>query len=73
MLPPLAVRRATIAAPYLRVLQKAAEISGGITALAAALSVAPERLESWLTGDVVPPVDYYVAALQIVEGSKSKQ
>jgi hypothetical protein len=56
-----------IAAPYLRVLRKAAEIAGGETALAAALDVAPDTLRSWLAGEVVAPVDFYVAALEIVE------
>ena len=67
MLSPVAVRRSLIAAPYLRVLRKAAELAGGETALAAALAVVPERLRSWLAGDVVPPMDFYVAALEIVE------
>jgi DNA-binding transcriptional regulator YdaS (Cro superfamily) len=60
-------RRALISAPYLRVLRKAAEIAGGESALAAVLAVAQETLRSWLAGDVVPPVNFYVAALQIVE------
>jgi hypothetical protein len=64
---PVTARRALIAAPYLRVLRKAADISGGETALAAALAVAQETLSSWLAGEVVPPVDFYVAALGIVE------
>ena len=63
----MTARRALISAPYLRVLRKAAEIAGGESALAAALAVAPDRLRSWLAGDVVPPVDFYVAALGIVE------
>ena len=67
MLPPVTAPRALISAPYLRVLRKAAEIAGGESALAAALAVAPDRLRSWLAGDVVPPVDFYVAALGIVE------
>jgi hypothetical protein len=66
-MPPVAARRALIAAPYLRVLRKAAEITGGEMALAAALAVAPETLRSWLAGDVVPPVDFYIAALGMVE------
>jgi len=61
------VRRALIAAPYLRVLRKAVGIAGDETALAAALAVAPETLRSWLTGDVVPPVSFYAAALELVE------
>jgi len=61
-----------IAAPYLRVLRKAVEVAGGETALAATLVVAPETLQSWLAGEVVPPVDFYMAALEIVEPSKGK-
>jgi hypothetical protein len=57
-----------IAAPYLRVLRKAAQIAGGESALASALGVPLERLASWLGGEVVPPVDFYIAALHIVEG-----
>jgi DNA-binding transcriptional regulator YdaS (Cro superfamily) len=68
----VAARRALIAAPYLRVLRKAAEIAGGETALAAALAVAPERLRSWLAGEVVPPVSFYAAALGIVERATSR-
>ena len=71
MYSPVAVRRSLIAAPYLRVLRKAVELAGGETALAAALAVAPERLKSWLAGDVVPPVDFYVAALEMVERTTS--
>lgn len=63
----MVARRAQIAAPYLRVLRKAADIAGGETALAAALAVAQDTLRSWLAGEVVPPVDFYVAALGIVE------
>ena len=67
MVPPVAARRSLIAAPYLRVLRKAVELTGGETALAAALAVAQDTLRSWLAGDVVPPVAFYVAALEIVE------
>jgi hypothetical protein len=53
------------------VLRKAVDLAGGEIALAAALVVAPERLRSWLAGEVVPPVDFYVAALGIVERAKT--
>ena len=69
MTPPVAARRALIAAPYLRVLRNAAELAGGETAFAAALGVAPEKLRSWLGGEVVPPVASYMAALEIIERS----
>ena len=68
---PVAVRRAIIAAPYLRVLRNAAQLVGGETALAAALAVAPEKLRSWLAGEVVPPVAFYVAALEIIERARA--
>src|SRR6185503_12956908 len=71
-MPPVATRRALIAAPYLRVLRKAAEITGGEKALAAALAVAQDTVRSWLDGEVVPPVHFYVAALEIVEHSEGK-
>lgn len=66
------VRRALIAAPYLRVLRKAVDLSGGESALAAALGVAPERLTSWLAGEVVPPVDFYLLAMKIVERATAR-
>ena len=72
MVPPVAARRALIAAPYLRVLRKAADIKGGDTALAAALAVASDTLRSWLAGDVVPPVKFYMAALEIVERATAR-
>ena len=68
---PVAVRRAVIAAPYLRVLRNAAELVGGETALAAALAVAPEKLRSWLAGEVVPPMAFYVAALELIERARA--
>lgn len=72
MLPPLTALRALITAPYLRVLRKAADLAGGEIALAAALAVAPEMLRRWLAGELVPPLDSYVAALEIVERSTAR-
>jgi hypothetical protein len=59
--------RASIAAPYLRVLRKASQIAGGDTELAAILAVPVEKLRIWLAGEVVPPIDVYLGALEIVQ------
>jgi hypothetical protein len=61
-----AARRARIDAAYLRTLRRAVEIAGGQAALATAWGVGCEKLGSWLAGEVVLPVDYYVRALAIV-------
>ena len=60
-------RRARIDAPYLRTLRAAVKATGGEAALAAAWGVPPEKLASWLAGEVVLPVDLYVAALGILQ------
>jgi hypothetical protein len=62
-----AVQRSSIDATYLRTLRKAALIAGGEAKLALAWSVAPEQLAIWLAGEVVLPVDFYIAALGIIE------
>ena len=59
-------RRARIDAAYLRTLRRAVEIAGGEAALAAAWSVARDKLASWLAGELVLPVSYYMLALAIV-------
>jgi hypothetical protein len=59
-------RRARIDAAYLRTLRRAVEISGGEAALATAWSVARDKLASWLAGELVLPVSYYMLALAIV-------
>jgi len=60
-------RRIRIAAAYLRVLREAAEISGGEAALASAWGIAPELLRSWLAGELVLPVKFYIAALELID------
>jgi hypothetical protein len=64
-----AVSRAVIDAPYLRTLRRAAQIVGGEAALAAAWNIPPETLRSWLAGEIVLPIDFYMAALEIVQRS----
>ena len=59
-------RRPPIDAAYLRTLRRAVEIAGGEAALAAAWSVARDKLASWLAGEFVLPVSYYMLALKIV-------
>jgi hypothetical protein len=53
----------------LRLLRKALQLIGGEAQLAAAWGVPPEKLRSWLSGESVLPVDFYMAALEIVEGA----
>ena len=65
-------RRARIDAAYLRTLRRAVEIAGGEAALAADWSVARDKLASWLAGELVLPVRYYMLALAIVS-SKGKE
>ena len=66
-MPPTAAQRASIDAPYLRMLRRAAQIAGGEAKLAALLVVPAEKLRSWLAGEIVPPLDFYMAALDIVQ------
>jgi len=65
-MPTEAARRVRIAAAYLTALRAAVEISGGEAALASAWGVAPELLGSWLAGELVLPVKFYIAALEMI-------
>jgi hypothetical protein len=65
-MPTEAARCVRIDAAYLRTLREATEISGGEAALASAWGVARERLGSWLAGEFVLPVSFYMAALEII-------
>jgi hypothetical protein len=67
-MPPPALR-ASVDAAYLRLLRKALQLIGGEAQLAAAWGVPPEKLRSWLSGESVLPVDFYMAALEIVENA----
>jgi hypothetical protein len=71
-MPTEAARRVRIDAAYLRALREATEISGGEAALASAWGVAPELLGSWLAGEFVLPVKWYIAALEMI-GAKREQ
>lgn len=55
-----------IDAPYLRTLRSAVRVAGGEAALAAAWGVPREKLARWLSAEVLLPVAYYMAALEIV-------
>ena len=71
-MPTEAARRVRIDAAYLRTLREAAEISGGEAALAGAWGVAPELLGSWLAGELVLPVKFYLAALEMICAKREK-
>jgi hypothetical protein len=62
----MSARGPVIDAAYLRTLRRAAEIAGGEAALAAELSVPPEKMRSWLAGEHIVPVEFYILALKIV-------
>jgi len=68
----LQTKRPAIDAPYLRMLRKAVDISGGEIRLAEELDVPLEHLQTWLAGEIVPPVDIYIAALALVEREGEK-
>ena len=65
-------RRPPIDAPYLRILRKAVQIAGDEANLARTLQVPLEHLNTWLAGEMVPPVDFYIAALGMVEREGEK-
>jgi hypothetical protein len=54
--------------PEIRTLNRAAEICGGVAALAKSLEVSVEALRRWLDGDTVPSAEAYVKALDLVAG-----
>jgi glutathione S-transferase len=60
-------QRTSIDAPYLRLLRKAAQIAGGEAELAAIWGVLPEKLRTWLSGERLLPVDFYMASLEIIQ------
>ena len=51
---------------YARTLIRAAEIVGGPYALAVAIRVPTEILESWFFGEAIPPAEYFLRAVEIV-------
>jgi transposase-like protein len=52
-----------------RTLARAAKTLGGAHALAQRLGVEPATLERWMAGEVIPPYDVFLKALDIVAGS----
>ena len=56
-----------------RTLRRAAGIAGGLAELAAALGVAATDLERWMAGEVRPPQNVFLAALDIVSGAVYEQ
>lgn len=54
---------------YARTLQQAAEVVGGEENLATTLDVAPEALRRWLSGEESPPIQFHLAALDLVTRS----
>jgi hypothetical protein len=55
--------RATV---YSRTLQRACEIVGGLEPLARQLRVAPGDLACWIDGRARPPMDVFLAAVDVV-------
>ena len=63
--------RATV---YSRTLQRACEVLGGVNPLAAHLRVAPDDVARWIDARAQPPLDVFLAAVDVVllhvEGSR---
>lgn len=51
---------------YSRTLQRACEIVGGVDLLARHLRVAPGDLVCWIDGRAKPPMDVFLAAVDVV-------
>ena len=71
-MPTEAARRVRIAAAYLTALRAAVEISGGEAALASAWGVAAQLVGDWLAGELVLPVKFYIAALEMIHAKGEK-
>ena len=61
--PPLATARVTV---YARTLCRACELLGGLNALCAELGVPAASLTRWIGGAEPPPLDIFLAAVDIV-------
>jgi hypothetical protein len=61
--PPLSKTRVTI---YARTLHRACEVLGGMDALSRHLNVPPAALERWIGGAEPPPLDVFLAAVDVV-------
>ena len=58
--------RGLAATTYSRALHRACVILGGIAQLAAQLEVAEPELRSWLEGEIEPPLEVFLAAVEIL-------
>ena len=61
--PPLSGTRVTV---YARTLHRACELLGGLDALSAELGVPPASLGRWIGGLEKPPMEVFLAAVDIV-------
>jgi hypothetical protein len=61
--PPLSKSRVTV---YARTLHRACEVLGGIDALSRHLGVPQATLARWISGAEPPPLDVFLAAVDIV-------
>lgn len=55
-----------VASVHVRTLQRAAHVAGGVEMLASYLKVRPSRLRLWLQGEVSPPLDVFLRAVDLV-------
>jgi hypothetical protein len=61
--PPLSESRVTV---YARTLHRACELLGGVEALSRQLGVSQTALRRWIGGAEQPPLDVFLAAVDIV-------
>ena len=54
---------------YVRTLQQAVQIAGGLEKLAELLRTSPEILAKWLSGEIAPSIKPYLAAVEMVSRS----
>lgn len=59
--------------PYTRTLRRAADALGSENRLADALRVPAAKLQAWLLGDEVPPMQVFSAALDIVASGRASE
>ena len=57
--------------PQARTLYRAVGLCGGVIALANYLGVPAMDLSNWLNGDVPPPVEVYIKAIDLVAGGRA--
>lgn len=61
--PPLSTSRVTV---HARTLHRACEMLGGVNALSRHLNVPAEKLTRWIGGAEEPPVEVFLAAVDVV-------